>query len=46
VVSREIGAEKIVLVDHSERNILSCKPVGVECILFERNAGDSLTSLS
>jgi hypothetical protein len=38
VVNREVGAEKIVLVDHSERNILSCKPVGVECILFERNA--------
>jgi len=45
VVSREIGAEKIILVDDSRRNISACKPLGIECILFNRNSGCNLLSL-
>jgi len=27
------------------RNMLGCKPLGVECILFDRNSGSNLVSL-
>jgi len=45
IMKREANAEKIVFVDDSRRNILSCKPLGVECILFDRGSGCNLISL-
>jgi FMN phosphatase YigB (HAD superfamily) len=44
-MGREGDAERIIFVDDSRRNISSCKPLGVECILFDRNSGSNLISL-
>jgi phosphoglycolate phosphatase-like HAD superfamily hydrolase len=45
IMGREVDAERIVFVDDSRRNISGCKPLGVECILFDRNSGSNLISL-
>ena len=45
IMGREVDAKRIIFVDDSRRNISSCKPLGVECILFDRNSGSNLISL-
>lgn len=45
VMNKETIAERIFLVDDSRRNISACKPLGIECILFNRKSGYDLLNL-
>jgi phosphoglycolate phosphatase-like HAD superfamily hydrolase len=45
IIDKESNARRIIFVDNSRRNILSCQALGIEYILFNRRAGDNLIQL-